>query len=72
MKFKNVNIYVKDPKKWTAETPNLYTVLTTLMDKRGNVIEVIPQKTGFRKVEIKDGVLYVNGKAILIKGRKPS
>ncbi len=38
------------------------------MDKRGNVIEVIPQKTGFRKVEIKDGALYVNGKAILIKG----
>ncbi len=68
VKFKNVSIYLKDPKKWTAETPYLYTVLTTLMDKRGNVIEVIPQKTGFRKVEIKDGVLYVNGKAILIKG----
>ena len=68
VKFKNVNIYVKDPKKWTAETPNLYSVLTTLMDKRGNIIEVIPQKTGFRKVEIKDGALYVNGKAILIKG----
>ncbi len=68
VKFKNVNIYVKDPKKWTAETPNLYTVLTTLTDKRGKVIEVIPQKTGFRKVEIKDGALYVNGKAILIKG----
>jgi beta-galactosidase len=66
--FKNINIYLKDPKKWTAETPYLYTVLTTLMDKRGNIIEVIPQKTGFRKVEIKDGVLYVNGKAILIKG----
>ncbi|MDE3184384.1 MAG: DUF4981 domain-containing protein [Bacteroidota bacterium] len=68
VKFKNVNIYLKDPNKWTAETPYLYTVLTTLMDKRGKVIEVIPQKTGFRKVEIKDGALYVNGKAILIKG----
>ena len=68
VKFKNINIGLKDPKKWTAETPYLYTVLTTLMDKRGNVIEVIPQKTGFRKVEIKDGALYVNGKAILIKG----
>ncbi len=30
VKFKNVNIYVKDPKKWTAETPNLYTVLTNV------------------------------------------
>ncbi len=67
-KYKNVVIKLNDPEKWSAETPNLYTVLITLMDKRGNVMEVIPQKTGFRKVEIKDGVLYVNGKAILIKG----
>lgn len=67
-KYKNVVIKLNNPKEWTAETPNLYTVLVTLMDKRGNVMEVIPQKTGFRKVEIKDGVLYVNGKAILIKG----
>ncbi|MDP4283838.1 MAG: glycoside hydrolase family 2 TIM barrel-domain containing protein [Bacteroidota bacterium] len=68
VKFKNVIIKLADPKKWTAETPYLYTVLTTLTDRRGKVIEVIPQKTGFRKVEIKDGVLYVNGKAIFIKG----
>src|SRR5665213_3173507 len=67
-KFKNVVIKLKDPDKWTAETPYQYTVLVTLKDKNGNVVEVIPQKTGFRKVEIKDGVLYVNGKAILIKG----
>lgn len=68
LKFKNVIIKLNDPKKWSAETPYLYTVLTTLTDKHGKVVEVIPQKTGFRKVEIKDGVLYVNGKAILIKG----
>lgn len=68
VKFKNIVISLNDPKKWSAETPYLYTVLTTLTDKRGNMIEVIPQKTGFRKVEIKDGVLLVNGKAILIKG----
>jgi beta-galactosidase len=68
VKFKNVAITLNDPKKWSAETPYLYTVLTTLTDKHGKVIEVIPQKTGFRKVEIKDGVLLVNGKAILIKG----
>jgi beta-galactosidase len=67
-KFQNIIATVKNPKKWTAETPNLYTILTTLYDNRGNVIEIIPQTTGFRKVEIKDGVLYVNGKAILIKG----
>ncbi|MGN6296187.1 MAG: glycoside hydrolase family 2 TIM barrel-domain containing protein [Ginsengibacter sp.] len=67
-KFKNVVIKLKNPNKWTAETPYQYTVLTTLKDKSGKVVEVIPQKTGFRKVEIKNGVLYVNGKAILIKG----
>ncbi|KAA9039609.1 DUF4981 domain-containing protein [Ginsengibacter hankyongi] len=66
--FKNVVIKLDDPKKWSAEMPYLYTVLTTLTNKSGKVIEVIPQKTGFRKVEIKDGELYVNGKAILIKG----
>lgn len=67
-KYKNVVIKLNDPKKWSAETPYLYNVLITLMDKRGNVLEVIPQKTGFRKVEIREGVLYVNGKAILVKG----
>ena len=66
--FKNVIIKVSDPKKWSAETPYLYTVLTTLTNGKGQTIEVIPQKTGFRKVEIKDGALYVNGKAIFIKG----
>jgi beta-galactosidase len=68
VKFKNIAIKINNPEKWTAETPNLYNVITTLSDKNGKVIEVIPQKTGFRKVEIKDNALYVNGKAILIKG----
>ncbi len=67
-KFQHVPFTLNDPKKWTAETPYLYSVLVTLTDSRGKVIEVIPQKTGFRKVEIIDGVLHVNGKAILIKG----
>ena len=54
-------------KHWTAETPYLYTLLTTL--KQGDkVIAVIPQKVGFRKVEIKNSQLLVNGKPILIKG----
>lgn len=61
-------ISVSNPQKWTSETPALYTLFTTLKDKSGKVIEVIPQKVGFRKVEIKDAQLLVNGKAILIKG----
>ena len=54
---------------WTAETPNLYTLVATLSptDKKAKS-ETIVQKIGFRRVEIKDGQLLVNGKAIYIKG----
>ncbi len=63
----SISMEIQDPLKWTAETPNLYDVYVTLVD--GNKeIEVIPQKTGFRKVEIKNSQLLVNGKPILIKG----
>lgn len=58
---------VTNPAKWTAETPNLYTLKTILKDG-SNVLEVIPVKVGFRKVEIKNAQLLVNGKPILIKG----
>ncbi|MDR0394708.1 MAG: DUF4981 domain-containing protein [Tannerella sp.] len=59
--------HVPDPKKWTAETPNLYTLTATLTD--GNkTLEVISLKTGFRKIEMKNSQLLVNGQPILIKG----
>ncbi|MCL6523174.1 MAG: DUF4981 domain-containing protein [Thermoflavifilum sp.] len=67
-RFQQIVFHLKRPHLWSAETPYLYRVMTTLIDSNGRVVEVIPQETGFRKVEIKDGVLYVNGKAILIKG----
>lgn len=66
--FKHILLSVKSPHLWSAETPYLYSVITTLRGRDGRVMEVVPQKTGFRKVEIKDGVFYVNGKAVLIKG----
>lgn len=59
---------LRNVKKWTAETPYLYTLLATVKDSRGNVVEVIPQKVGFRKVEIKNSQLLVNGQPVLIKG----
>ena len=59
---------VKNPYKWTAETPYLYTLYITLQENDGKVIEVVPQKVGFRKVEIRDRQLLVNGQPILIKG----
>lgn len=64
---KELKIEVADPEKWTAETPNLYT-LTASLEKNGKVLEVVPLKVGFRKVEIKDKQLMVNGKPIIIKG----
>lgn len=57
-----------DPRKWTAETPNLYTLLITLKDKSGKIVEVVSDRIGFRKVEIKNAQLLINGKAIKIKG----
>lgn len=63
----STTLSVNNPAKWTAETPSLYTLTATL--KSGNTIqEVIPQKVGFRKIEIKNSQLLVNGKPILIKG----
>jgi beta-galactosidase len=53
---------------WTAETPNLYTLLLSLSDPSGTVVETTSCKVGFRNVEIKDGQLLVNGVAIHIKG----
>ncbi|MEH0153523.1 glycoside hydrolase family 2 TIM barrel-domain containing protein [Limibacter armeniacum] len=59
---------VKDAKVWSAETPNLYTVLLKLKDKKGKELMVTSTRVGFRSSEIKGGQLLVNGKPILIKG----
>lgn len=60
---------IKVPKvnAWTAETPYLYKAYITLKNKLGTA-EVIPQKVGFRKVEIKNAQLLVNGQPVLVKG----
>ena len=58
---------VEAPNKWTAETPYLYTLRATL--KEGDkVLEVIPVKVGFRKIELKDAQILVNGQPVLFKG----
>ena len=53
--------------KWSAEEPNLYTLYVTLL-KNEEIIQVIPQKVGFRKIELKGEVFLVNGVAIKFKG----
>ena len=58
---------VKDVKKWSAETPDLYTLVATVKHN-DRELEAIPVKVGFRKVEIKNAQLLVNGQPVLIKG----
>jgi beta-galactosidase len=54
--------------KWSAEAPNLYTLLLTIKDVLGNTSEVTSVKFGFRTSEVKNGLFLVNGKRVLIKG----
>lgn len=58
---------VDNPNKWTAETPYLYTLRASV--KNGNsVSEVVPVKVGFRKIELKNAQILVNGQPVLFKG----
>ncbi len=59
---------VKNPAKWSEEQPNLYTLVLTLKDKNGEVLEVERCRVGFRQVEIKDGKILVNGQAVYFRG----
>ena len=59
---------VPSPRKWTAETPDLYTLLLTLEDDEGRILQVIPARVGFRTVEIRDGLLQVNGVPVTLRG----
>ncbi len=59
---------ITSPKKWSAEYPNLYTLVLKLKEKDNQIIEIVSTKVGFREVVIRDGQLLVNGKAILLKG----
>lgn len=59
---------VSAPRKWSSEDPYLYTALLTLKDKKGSVIECVPQKVGFREIEIKGNLFLVNGVPAKMKG----
>ncbi len=59
---------IPNVKAWSAEIPNLYTLYITLKDKEGKVLEVIPNRVGFRTVEIKNAQVLVNGQPVLFKG----
>ena len=61
-------IAVKNPKLWSAEAPHRYVLVAQLLDKKGKVVETVSSYFGFRKVEIKDKVYYLNGQPIKLKG----
>ena len=56
------------PRRWSAETPDLYRLVLELRDSAGRTLEAVAAKTGFRTSEIKDGRLLVNGVPVLLKG----
>ncbi|MBE3561856.1 MAG: DUF4981 domain-containing protein, partial [Ktedonobacteraceae bacterium] len=59
---------VSNPQKWSAESPALYHLLLILRDEKGELLQVIPQRVGFRSIELKNGNLLVNGVPIMFKG----
>lgn len=59
---------IENPLPWSAESPYLYTLILQLVDPNGEITETTGCKIGFRSVEIKNGLLLVNGKAIKLKG----
>ena len=59
---------VADPVLWSAEDPQLYDLTLEVYNEAGELQEVIPQRVGFRRFEMKDGIMTLNGKRIVFKG----
>lgn len=66
--WKQFSFPISAPQKWSAENPYLYSLFITLLDEKNQTVEVISHKVGFREIEIRNGQLLVNGKAIYLKG----
>jgi len=60
--------YLEDLQPWSAEKPYLYTLIVTVKDAAGKVCEVVSEKVGFRRFELKDGLMQINGKRIVFFG----
>ncbi|HEX3075330.1 MAG TPA: beta-galactosidase, partial [Lachnospiraceae bacterium] len=64
----SITMEVKQIQTWSSEDPYLYTLLLYCMDAKGNLVEIVPQKVGFRTFDMRDGIMYLNGKRIVFKG----
>ncbi|MBE5835337.1 MAG: DUF4981 domain-containing protein [Butyrivibrio sp.] len=60
--------HIKEPLLWSAEKPNLYQLTLQVKDSKGKVCEVIRENVGFRRFEMKNGIMCINGKRIVFKG----
>lgn len=67
-KFDRMVIKVSSPRLWSAEHPNLYTLLMQLQNAHGECIEQVTQQVGFRTIQVADGQLLINGAPIKIRG----
>lgn len=68
VKFDFDDFSIPNVNQWNAETPYLYDLFISLIDEEDKVLEIIPKKVGFRKVEIRAGRFYVNNRQVLLKG----
>lgn len=59
---------IEEPQLWSAEEPHLYDLTIEVYDKNGSLCEIIPEKVGFRRFEMKDHIMMLNGKRIVFKG----
>lgn len=59
---------ISDIKSWSAEDPYLYTLYIELLDSEGNLLEIVPQNIGFRRFEMINNIMHLNGKRIVFKG----
>ena len=64
----SIDMNVENPKKWSAETPDLYDLILTLYDKDGKAVDIRGGKVGFREISISNGILLINGKHVIFHG----
>lgn len=66
--FQNLNFELNNVHLWSAEDPYLYTFVFSLFDSNSRLIEVVPQKFGFREFQMDNGIMKINGKRIVFRG----
>ncbi|MCG9703849.1 beta-galactosidase subunit alpha [Photobacterium damselae] len=61
-------IDMNNPQQWNAENPYLYQLFITLKNSQGKILEVIPQRVGFRDIKVRDGLFYINNQYVMLHG----